>query len=133
MLVFIGVKMCIAAWVQIPAAASLFVVVLILTGAVGCSLLKARGSAKAVAPHDSDGRLSEPPSTQRRGRMARLAAGWALLVAGAALLVLPGPGIPLPIGGLAVLALEQPRARRAQRELRVKLARGLRRARWREG
>jgi TerC family integral membrane protein len=128
-LVFIGVKMCIAAWVHIPAAVSLAVVVLILTGAVGCSLLKARGAAKAATPL-REGRPSEPPSGQRRGRVARLAAGWGLLAAGAALLVLPGPGIPLLLGGLAILAREQPWARRAQRKLRVRFARGLRRVRW---
>ncbi len=39
--------------------------------------------------------------------------GFALLVAGAALLVLPGPGIPLVIAGLAVLATEYVWAERA--------------------
>lgn len=79
---------------------------------------------------DRDGRPSEPRSAGRRGRVVRVAAGWALLAAGAALLVLPGPGIPLLLGGLAILAREQPWARRAHRKLRVGLARGLRRASW---
>ena len=47
-LVFIGIKMCIAAWVKIPAAASLGIVVLILTAAIGLSLLKARGSEEVA-------------------------------------------------------------------------------------
>ena len=51
-------------------------------------------------------------------RVARLAAGWSLLGAGAALLVLPGPGIPLILGGLALLAREHRWARRAQANLR---------------
>ena len=49
-LIYVGVKMCIAAWVKIPAAASLGVVVLILAAAIGCSLLKARGADKAGNP-----------------------------------------------------------------------------------
>jgi uncharacterized protein (TIGR02611 family) len=52
------------------------------------------------------------------GRAARLAGGWALLVVGGALLVLPGPGIPLVLGGLALLAREQRWARRALAVLR---------------
>ncbi|MFO0583691.1 MAG: PGPGW domain-containing protein [Anaeromyxobacter sp.] len=38
--------------------------------------------------------------------------GYTLLAAGAALLVLPGPGIPLVLGGLALLAKDRPWARR---------------------
>ncbi len=50
-------------------------------------------------------------------RLARLAAGWTLLVAGGALMVLPGPGIPLVLGGLALLARDRPWARRAHEAL----------------
>ncbi len=50
-------------------------------------------------------------------RLARQAAGWSLLVVGGALLVLPGPGIPLVLGGLALLARDRPWARRAQAHL----------------
>jgi hypothetical protein len=49
--------------------------------------------------------------------MLRLVTGWALLVSGTALLVLPGPGIPLMLGGLALLAREQAWAGRLQRSL----------------
>jgi hypothetical protein len=52
------------------------------------------------------------------GRMLRLTAGWALLFAGGALLVLPGPGIPLVLGGLAILAGEYHWARRTQARIR---------------
>jgi hypothetical protein len=38
--------------------------------------------------------------------------GFALLLAGGALLVLPGPGLPLVVGGLALLSLEFHWARR---------------------
>jgi hypothetical protein len=47
------------------------------------------------------------PPSGRAGRAIRLAGGWTLVVSGAALLVLPGPGIPLVLGGLALLAPEQ--------------------------
>ena len=38
------------------------------------------------------------------GRVVRLVAGWLLLVAGVAALVLPGPGLLLLAGGLALLS-----------------------------
>ena len=45
-------------------------------------------------------------------RAGIVVAGFALLLAGAALLVLPGPGIPLVVAGLALLSLEFHWARR---------------------
>jgi hypothetical protein len=45
-------------------------------------------------------------------RTVRLAAGWSLLVVGGLLLVLPGPGIPLLLVGLALLSRDVPWARR---------------------
>jgi uncharacterized protein (TIGR02611 family) len=45
-------------------------------------------------------------------RAAIVVAGFALLLAGGALLVLPGPGIPLVVAGLALLSLEFHWARR---------------------
>ncbi len=53
--------------------------------------------------------------TLRRG--GRLAAGGALLVVGAVLVPLPGPGLPVVAAGLLVLAPELPWARRARRRL----------------
>lgn len=70
------------------------------------------------------------------GRAARLgadAAGWALLGAGAALLVLPGPGIPLVLAGLVILGRERPWARRLQLRLRLEAARAIERMRARVG
>lgn len=46
-------------------------------------------------------------------RVAVVVAGSILLLAGIALLVLPGPGIPLIFAGLAVLGTQLPWARRA--------------------
>lgn len=59
---------------------------------------------------------SELPAP-RKGRAVRLVAGWALLVTGTALLVLPGPGIPLVLGGLAILGREQAWAGRLHRRI----------------
>jgi hypothetical protein len=39
-------------------------------------------------------------------RIARIAGGWTLLAVGGALLVLPGPGLLVVAGGLALLATE---------------------------
>jgi len=49
--------------------------------------------------------------------------GYGLLGLGVALLVLPGPGLPLLAGGLALLARRRPWARRALRAFRRRLAR----------
>jgi hypothetical protein len=61
-------------------------------------------------------------------RWASLGGGYALLVVGGALLVLPGPGLPLIIAGLALLERDAPWARR----LRVWIQERLRRLRRRE-
>lgn len=50
-------------------------------------------------------------------RLARVTAGFTLLPVGVALLVLPGPGIPLVVGGLALLEPEFQWAGRARRRI----------------
>lgn len=52
-----------------------------------------------------------------------IVAGTVLLVVGIALLVLPGPGIPLVIAGLALLGTQFPWARRALDWLRARVKR----------
>lgn len=59
------------------------------------------------------------------GRLGADAAGWALLGAGAALLVLPGPGIPLVLAGLVLLGRERPWARRLHRRVRLEAVRAI--------
>lgn len=44
-------------------------------------------------------------------KAAILAAGWALVAAGAILIPLPGPGVPVLLAGLAVLSLKSAPAR----------------------
>ncbi|MBS1108377.1 MAG: putative transrane protein [Anaeromyxobacteraceae bacterium] len=53
-------------------------------------------------------------------RIVRLAGGWVLLVVGALLLVLPGPGIPLVILGLALLSRDVPWARRLRQRVEAR-------------
>jgi hypothetical protein len=64
-------------------------------------------------------RGAQPPRTDR-GAIASEAAGWALLAAGAALMVLPGPGIPLVLAGLVLVGRRRPWARRAHVRVREK-------------
>ena len=58
-----------------------------------------------------------------REGMLRRAAGWAALVAGAALLVLPGPGLPLLVLGLTLLSRDVPWARRLRARVQDRLPR----------
>lgn len=67
---------------------------------------------------------ARPPNGRGRARrLAALVAGWTLLAAGGALLVLPGPGIPLVLAGLALLGRELRWARRAHEGLVARLRR----------
>lgn len=54
-------------------------------------------------------------------RVAAITGGGILLVAGIALLVLPGPGVPLIIAGLALLATQFQWARRLLAWMRQRL------------
>lgn len=55
-------------------------------------------------------------------RIARIAGGWALLAAGAAMLVLPGPGLVVIAGALAVLAPEYAWADRLLKSTKDRIA-----------
>lgn len=63
-----------------------------------------------------------------RQRWATLVAGWSLVVVGAALLVLPGPGVPLVLGGLALIGREQAWARRLRARIEGEVRRRVSRA-----
>lgn len=56
-------------------------------------------------------------------RISRIVGGWALLAVGAALLVLPGPGLLVLAAGLALLATEHEWAARWLRSAKARLAR----------
>jgi len=53
-------------------------------------------------------------------RAARIAGGFALLGAGTAMLVLPGPGVLAILGGLALLERDVPWAKRMTDRIRAK-------------
>jgi hypothetical protein len=59
----------------------------------------------------------------RMRRVGTLAAGWTLLLAGTVLLVLPGPGIPLMLAGLALLGRELAWARKLRERIQAKIFR----------
>ena len=55
--------------------------------------------------------------------------GWVMLGVGIALLVLPGPGIPLVIGGLGILGRRHAWARGAAHQIRVRATKWVERVR----
>lgn len=73
------------------------------------------GPVRPETPRQSEG---EVPSDRRRGpsrhlaRLARSLAGALLLVAGAVMLVLPGPGLLAIVAGLTLFAVDYAWARR---------------------
>lgn len=68
-----------------------------------------------------DGTQPEQPKFRR---VARVTAGFALLPVGVALLVLPGPGIPVVLGSLALLESEFHWAGTARQRIQGSLRRG---------
>jgi uncharacterized protein (TIGR02611 family) len=56
-------------------------------------------------------------------RIAVTVAGFTVLLAGVAMLVLPGPGILVMVGGLAILATEYAWARKPLDTMRARVAR----------
>jgi uncharacterized protein (TIGR02611 family) len=56
-------------------------------------------------------------------RIGITVAGFAVLLAGVAMLVLPGPGLLVMVGGLAILATEYAWAKKPLDAMRARLAR----------
>lgn len=74
-------------------------------------------------PDEGDAPPLPPPSLMARAkRLIKIVVGFTALAVGGALLVLPGPGIPIVIAGLAILSAEFVWARR----LLKRIARGAR-------
>jgi tellurite resistance protein TerC len=107
LLVAIGVELAVEHWHDLPTWVSLAAVGVCLVGSIGASLIAERGI------------------TMRRifRRTAVTVTGFALLLVGAALLVLPGPGVVVIVGGLAVLATEYAWASRPLNAMRARLER----------
>ncbi len=107
-LVFVGVKMALSSIVKIPPLVSLAVVALLLGTAILVSMARADAKVRDMLVH---------------------IAGWAVLVVGIALLVLPGPGIPLVLAGLGILGQRHAWARNTARRIRERAAAALARVR----
>ena len=107
-LIFVGAKMTLAGVVQIPPVVSLAVVVALLAASILVSVARADPRAKDVLLH---------------------AGGWVVLGVGVALLVLPGPGIPLVIVGLGILGRRHEWARSAAQRIRTRTAKWVERVR----
>lgn len=73
-----------------------------------------------ASPHRS---AAAPIAGWTAARVATIALGYLLLAGGTVLLVLPGPGIPLMLAGLAVIGRQQHWARRAGTSLRRRVGR----------
>jgi len=107
-LIFVGAKMTLAAVLTIPPVVSLAVVVALLAVSILASVAQTDPKAKDVLVH---------------------ASGWVILGAGVALLVLPGPGIPLVIAGLGILGRRHAWARSAAHKIRKHASKWLDRVR----
>jgi hypothetical protein len=79
-------------------------------------------TTQIVRPRPEPTDHAEPPRTSPVLRLVRVVGGWGLLAVGAALLVLPGPGLLVLAGGLALLATEYPWAARLLTKVKQKLA-----------
>ena len=78
-------------------------------------------------------KLSQPTGSRAIRRAVVATVGASLLVAGVAMLILPGPGIVVILAGLTVLATEFHWARRVKRKLVVYIRRRMQRKKLKEG
>jgi len=107
LLVSIGAELAVEHFTAVPPWVTLAAVAACLTVSIGASIVAEKGF------------------TMRRliRRTAITIAGFAILLAGVAMLVLPGPGVLVVVGGLAVLATEYAWAQRPLTALRARLNR----------
>jgi len=112
-LAFVGMKMLLTHHYPIPTAASLCVILVILTVGIGASVLGAKHGPAAGAPLE-EGELDQLVRVSLRGarRIAIALIGSTALLLGIALLILPGPGLLVIPIGLAILSTEFVWARR---------------------
>jgi tellurite resistance protein TerC len=96
-LVFVGAKMALSGVFKLPPVVSLAVVGTLLGASILASMAHQDPKTRDLLVH---------------------AGGWVLLGTGVALLVLPGPGIPLVIAGLAILGRRHAWARSAAHRIR---------------
>jgi tellurite resistance protein TerC len=113
LLAFVGVKMLLAHHHPIPTVISLAIIVGILTvGIVASVAASHRDTAPLESPLVEDLERLAMVSVRQARRIVVLTVGSTVLIVGVAMLVLPGPGIFVTWGGLAILAIEFVWARR---------------------
>jgi tellurite resistance protein TerC len=113
LLAFVGVKMLLAHQHPIPTVTSLAIIVGILAVGIAASVLAShRDTAPLESPLVDDLERLAMVSVRQARRIIVLTFGSTVLLLGVAMLVLPGPGILVTWGGLAILAIEFVWARR---------------------
>jgi tellurite resistance protein TerC len=113
LLAFVGVKMLLTHHHPIPTVISLAIIVGILTvGIVASVAASHRDTAPLESPLVEDLERLAMVSVRQARRIVVLTVGSTVLLIGVAMLVLPGPGIFVTWGGLAILAIEFVWARR---------------------
>jgi tellurite resistance protein TerC len=119
-LAFVGVKMLLSHHYPIPTPISLAVIVGVLAVGIVASIVgRDRDTAKLVSPLRTERDALLALTWKRARPIVVLVAGSTLLLVGALLLVLPGPGLLLVALGLAVLGTEFLWARRFLERARV--------------
>jgi len=122
LLAYIGVKMLLVHYHPIPNVISLAVMAGILAVGVLASLIGGRSDpAQLVSPLADDLEHLAIRSFAEARRVVILVVGSTLILVGLALLVLPGPGIPVILFGLVVLSVEFLWARRWLKQIRSTL------------
>jgi tellurite resistance protein TerC len=135
LLAFVGVKMLLAHHHPVPTLTSLAIIVGILgVGMVASIAASHRDTAPLESPLLDDLERLAVVSIRQARRIVVLTVGSTILILGLAMLVLPGPGILVTWGGLAILAIEFVSARRWMARVRdtyehAKFAAGLGRRR----
>jgi tellurite resistance protein TerC len=113
LLAFIGVKMMLSHHHPIPTVVSLVVILGILAVGVLASIFAShRDTARLESPLVDDLEDLAMVGVRQARRIIILIVGSTVLILGAAMLVLPGPGLLVTLGGLAILAIEFVWARR---------------------
>jgi tellurite resistance protein TerC len=120
LLAFIGIKMLLSHHHPIPTQVSLVFILGILAVGVLASIIGARRDTAALSsplPNDYPG-LAKLTLKQAK-RMVILIVGTTVMALGAAMLVLPGPGVVVVLAGLGILATEFVWARRWLRNIKT--------------
>ncbi len=76
------------------------------------------------SPAPPDGDISVQPESDILRKVVVGTAGVAVTAAGVVMLVTPGPGVLVTLGGLSILSSEFPAAKRALSGLRKRMVRG---------